>query len=128
MTITDDKQMVHISDDQHGQLTNSTNGFISYNAHHLLPVKRTNGATSGKHRVIFIKGDICVYDDVDRVIKQFGVDGVFHIAAYGMSGKSNLPAHNKLTEAVNVMGTRHVTEACRANGVKALGIMILYNR
>ena len=121
MTITEANQSVDISDDHHGQMENPTGGSISCNDHHLLPNKCTNAAASGKHQVVFIKGDICVYDDVDRAMKQFGVDGVFHIAAYGMSGNTNLAAHNKLTEAINITGTRHVTETCRANGVKALG-------
>ncbi|KJE91765.1 hypothetical protein CAOG_002855 [Capsaspora owczarzaki ATCC 30864] len=47
-----------------------------------------------------------------------GVDVVFHIASYGMSGKEQL--QHKLIYAVNVLGTESVLQAAKRCKVKAL--------
>ena len=54
-----------------------------------------------------------------------GVDGVFHVASYGMSGLEMLDA--KRTHAVNVGGTRNVLRHARRAGVPALVYTSTYN-
>lgn len=58
--------------------------------------------------IVFVQGDIRIYDQVEQAM--MGVDCVFHIASYGMSGREQL--NRQLIEAVNVQGTRNVLKAC----------------
>lgn len=43
------------------------------------------------------------------------MDGVFHVASYGMSGREMLKT--ELIRAVNVEGTRLVVDICRKHGM-----------
>uniref|UniRef100_A0A087YAV1 Short chain dehydrogenase/reductase family 42E, member 1 n=1 Tax=Poecilia formosa TaxID=48698 RepID=A0A087YAV1_POEFO len=63
--------------------------------------------------MMFMQGDIREYAQVEKAV--FGVDCVFHIASYGMSGREQLNRH--LIEAVNVQGTKNILRACVENGV-----------
>mmetsp|Transcript_37029 Transcript_37029/g.71766 ORF Transcript_37029/g.71766 Transcript_37029/m.71766 type:complete len:410 (-) Transcript_37029:156-1385(-) len=54
-----------------------------------------------------------------------GVDTVFHIASYGMSGAEGL--QNDLIERVNVQGTNAVIRTCRKHGVQRLIYTSTYN-
>lgn len=54
-----------------------------------------------------------------------GVDSVYHIASYGMSGRDQL--NRKRIEDVNVKGTDCVIEACKANDVTRLVYTSTYN-
>ncbi|KAK5873625.1 hypothetical protein PBY51_018650 [Eleginops maclovinus] len=63
--------------------------------------------------IVFVQGDIREYAQVEKAIA--GVDCVFHLASYGMSGREQLNRH--LIEAVNVQGTQNVLQACIEHGV-----------
>lgn len=54
-----------------------------------------------------------------------GVDCVFHLAAYGLSGKEMLQ-FGRIDE-VNINGTCHVLDACLEFGVRRLIYMSTYN-
>lgn len=66
--------------------------------------------------IVFVQGDICEYADVEKAVT--GVDCVFHIASYGMSGREQL--NRRLIEAVNVRGTQNILKACADRGVSRL--------
>ncbi|XP_038662261.1 short-chain dehydrogenase/reductase family 42E member 1 isoform X1 [Scyliorhinus canicula] len=73
--------------------------------------------------IVFIKGDICNYSEVEAVLRN--VDCVFHLASYGMSGREQL--NKKLIEDVNVKGTEHVIQTCLNNGIPRLLYTSTYN-
>nr|XP_043634109.1 short-chain dehydrogenase/reductase family 42E member 1 [Erigeron canadensis] len=66
--------------------------------------------------VHFVQGDIINRKDVDKALR--GVDCVFHLASFGMSGKEMLQYGR--VDDVNINGTCHVLEACHQHGVKRL--------
>ncbi|XP_005727671.1 short-chain dehydrogenase/reductase family 42E member 1 [Pundamilia nyererei] len=66
--------------------------------------------------VVFVQGDIREYPDMEKAVT--GVDCVFHIASYGMSGREQL--NRQLIEAVNVQGTQNILKACVEHGVSRL--------
>uniref|UniRef100_A0A3B4TUP4 Short chain dehydrogenase/reductase family 42E, member 1 n=2 Tax=Seriola dumerili TaxID=41447 RepID=A0A3B4TUP4_SERDU len=72
---------------------------------------------------VFVQGDIRDYAQVERAIA--GVDCVFHIASYGMSGREQLNHH--LIEAVNVQGTQNVLKGCVEHGVSRLVYTSTFN-
>ncbi|XP_076888004.1 uncharacterized protein LOC143538299 [Bidens hawaiensis] len=63
-----------------------------------------------------VKGDIINRKDVEKALR--GVDCVFHLASFGMSGKEMLQYGR--VDDVNINGTCHVLEACHEHGVKRL--------
>ncbi|KAJ0742152.1 putative 3-beta-hydroxysteroid-4-alpha-carboxylate 3-dehydrogenase (decarboxylating) [Helianthus annuus] len=69
--------------------------------------------TNGVH---CLKGDITNRKDVDKALR--GVDCVFHLASFGMSGKEMLQYGR--VDDVNINGTCHVLEVCHEQGVKRL--------
>ncbi|KPP60040.1 short-chain dehydrogenase/reductase family 42E member 1-like [Scleropages formosus] len=71
----------------------------------------------------FLKGDIREYTEVEKAAQ--GMDCVFHIASFGMSGKEQL--NRGLIEAVNLQGTEHVIRACVANGIPRLVYTSTFN-
>ncbi|CAL8349956.1 unnamed protein product [Merluccius merluccius] len=71
----------------------------------------------------FLEGDIREYAHVARAVS--GVDCVFHIASYGMSGREQL--NRRLIEEVNVRGTENVLKACVENGVRKLVYTSTFN-
>ncbi|XP_066292539.1 short-chain dehydrogenase/reductase family 42E member 1-like [Branchiostoma lanceolatum] len=71
----------------------------------------------------FIKGDITNYDVVEDACG--GMDCVYHIASYGMSGREQL--NRKLIEAVNVGGTKNIIKACCRQGVHRLVYTSTFN-
>ncbi|MEQ2286261.1 hypothetical protein AMECASPLE_000605 [Ameca splendens] len=73
--------------------------------------------------MMFVHGDIREYAQVEKAV--FGVDCVFHIASYGMSGREQLNRH--LIEAVNVQGTKNILKACVENGVSRLVYTSTFN-
>uniref|UniRef100_A0A4W5KZ17 Short chain dehydrogenase/reductase family 42E, member 1 n=1 Tax=Hucho hucho TaxID=62062 RepID=A0A4W5KZ17_9TELE len=73
--------------------------------------------------IVFLKGDIREYAQVEKAVT--GMDCVFHIASYGMSGREQL--NRKLTEEVNVQGTEHVLRACVEAGVSRLVYTSTFN-
>ncbi|MBN3309856.1 D42E1 reductase, partial [Amia calva] len=66
--------------------------------------------------MVFVHGDIREYAEVESATR--GIDCVFHIASYGMSGREQL--NQTLIEEVNVRGTEHVIRACVASAVPRL--------
>lgn len=54
-----------------------------------------------------------------------GVDCVFHIASYGMSGKEMLQTAR--VNKINIDGTRNILDACVEFGVKRLVYVSTYN-
>lgn len=77
--------------------------------------------SNSRTKVIFVKGDICNYECFNKAIKENNVDSVIHVAGYGLSGNTNMPAHDKRTFRINVFGTQNVVRSCLENGVRALG-------
>lgn len=73
--------------------------------------------------IVFVQGDIREYAHVERALA--GVDCVFHIASYGMSGREQLNQH--VIEAVNVQGTQNVLKACVELGVPRLVYTSTFN-
>lgn len=62
----------------------------------------------------------------DEIIELFeGVDCVYHMASYGMSGREQL--NRKRIESVNVGGTHNVIQACLLNDVTRLVYTSTYN-
>ncbi|RLM80759.1 hypothetical protein C2845_PM12G25150 [Panicum miliaceum] len=66
--------------------------------------------------VRIIQGDIRKKDDVGRALR--GVDCVFHLASYGMSGKEMVQAGR--ADEVNINGTCNVLDACHEHCVRRL--------
>ncbi|EDV27848.1 uncharacterized protein TRIADDRAFT_21456 [Trichoplax adhaerens] len=64
----------------------------------------------------FIQGDVRNYHELKESFK--GVDCVFHVASYGMSGREQL--NKKLIEEVNIDGTNNSINACIEANVKYL--------
>ncbi|XP_053721935.1 short-chain dehydrogenase/reductase family 42E member 1 [Synchiropus splendidus] len=73
--------------------------------------------------IVVVEGDIRDYAQVEKVSR--GVDCVFHIASYGMSGREQL--NRDLIEAVNVTGTQNVLKACVEHGVSRLVYTSTFN-
>uniref|UniRef100_A0ACD5XM97 Uncharacterized protein n=1 Tax=Avena sativa TaxID=4498 RepID=A0ACD5XM97_AVESA len=73
--------------------------------------------------VRLFQGDVRKKEDVGRVFR--GVDCVFHLASYGMSGKEMV--HAGRTEEVNINGTSNVLDACHEHGVRRLVYVSTYN-
>ncbi|KAK2853533.1 hypothetical protein Q5P01_006194 [Channa striata] len=73
--------------------------------------------------IVFMQGDIRDYAQVEKAME--GVDCVFHIASYGMSGREQLNHH--LIEAVNVQGTQNILKACIDHGVSRLVYTSTFN-
>ncbi|XP_052267366.1 short-chain dehydrogenase/reductase family 42E member 1-like isoform X1 [Dreissena polymorpha] len=68
----------------------------------------------------------CDLTDRDAVVKLLrGVDCVYHLASYGMSGREQL--NRKRIEAVNVGGTKNVIQGCLENDVTRLVYTSTYN-
>ncbi|KAI3921922.1 hypothetical protein MKX01_005611 [Papaver californicum] len=70
-----------------------------------------------------IQGDVSKNKDVAKALR--GVDCVFHLASYGMSGKEMIQAG--VLNEVNINGTCHVLDACFEFGVKRLVYVSTYN-
>lgn len=73
--------------------------------------------------ILFVQGDVRDYAQVEKAFR--GVDCVFHIASYGMSGREQL--NYPLIEAVNVRGTHNVLRACVEHGVSRLVYTSTFN-
>eukprot|EP00064_Thunnus_orientalis_P000068 superscaffoldBa00000003_g68 len=73
--------------------------------------------------IAFVQGDIRDYAQVEKAVT--GVDCVFHIASYGMSGREQLNRH--LIEAVNVQGTQNILKACVEHRVSRLVYTSTFN-
>lgn len=73
--------------------------------------------------VRIIQGDIRKKDDVRRAFR--GVDCVFHLASYGMSGKEMVQTAR--SDEVNINGTCNVLDACHEQGVRRLVYVSTYN-
>ncbi|XP_062222202.1 uncharacterized protein LOC133921376 [Phragmites australis] len=69
------------------------------------------------------QGDVRKKDDVGRAFH--GVDCVFHLASYGMSGKEMVQAGR--ADEVNINGTCNVLDACHEHGVRRLVYVSTYN-
>ncbi|XP_041849100.1 short-chain dehydrogenase/reductase family 42E member 1 [Melanotaenia boesemani] len=73
--------------------------------------------------VVFVQGDVREYGQIRKAIA--GVDCVFHIASFGMSGREQL--NRDLIEAVNVQGTENILKACIEHGVSRLVYTSTFN-
>ncbi|XP_077215673.1 NAD(P)-binding Rossmann-fold superfamily protein [Tasmannia lanceolata] len=76
-----------------------------------------------KSGVRCIQGDVCQKKDVERALR--GTDCVFHLAAYGMSGKEMLQVGH--VDAVNITGTCNILDTCLEFGVRRLVYVSTYN-
>ena len=77
--------------------------------------------SNSRTHVMFVKGDVCNYDCLNKTVKLHNVDSVIHVAGYGLSGNTNMQAHDKRTFRINVFGTQNVVRTCLENDVRALG-------
>ncbi|XP_022133874.1 short-chain dehydrogenase/reductase family 42E member 1 [Momordica charantia] len=75
------------------------------------------------HGVNIIQGNVTSKKDVERALR--GVDCVFHLAAYGLSGKEMLQVGR--IDEVNINGTCHVLDACLQFGIRRLIYLSTYN-
>ncbi|CAK7345976.1 unnamed protein product [Dovyalis caffra] len=75
------------------------------------------------HGVQLIRGDLTRQKDVEKALR--GVDCVFHLASYGMSGKEMLQFGR--VDEVNINGTCLVLEACLQFEIKRLVYVSTYN-
>ncbi|GLU00105.1 hypothetical protein SLE2022_174980 [Rubroshorea leprosula] len=75
------------------------------------------------HGVQCFQGDLVNKNDVEKALQ--GVDCVFHLASYGMSGKEMLQLGR--VDGVNINGTCHVLEACLQLGITRLVYVSTYN-
>ncbi|KAG8059643.1 hypothetical protein GUJ93_ZPchr0002g23146 [Zizania palustris] len=73
--------------------------------------------------VRFFQGDVRKKEDVGRALR--GVDCVFHLASYGMSGKEMVQSGR--ADEVNINGTCNVLDTCHENGVRRLVYVSTYN-
>ncbi|TKY57575.1 Short-chain dehydrogenase/reductase family 42E member 1 [Spatholobus suberectus] len=73
--------------------------------------------------VLCIQGDVARKEDVERALR--GADCVFHLAAFGMSGKEMLQFGR--VDEVNINGTCRVLDACLDLGIKRLVYCSTYN-
>merc|ERR1712224_638129 len=74
-------------------------------------------------RLRFIKTDIT---DCSLVSKAcVGINYVFHVASFGLSGKTQLDS--VLTHEINIKGTENIIKACQEHGVKNLVYTSSYN-
>jgi CDP-glucose 4,6-dehydratase len=69
-------------------------------------------------RVHTVPGDICAEGLVTRVLAEYGVTDVFHLAAQTLVSVANRSPRS--TFESNVRGTWMLLEACRAEGVEAV--------
>ncbi|XP_078347029.1 short-chain dehydrogenase/reductase family 42E member 1-like [Oculina patagonica] len=72
-----------------------------------------------------VQGDITRKEDVEKIFSGQHLDAVFHSASYGMSGREQL--NKKQIEKVNILGTKHVIEACCQYNVPHLVYTSTYN-
>ena len=63
------------------------------------------------HRMVTVPGDIEDYDLLERVINEYEVEVVFHLAAQAIVGVAN--ENPRSTFSTNIAGTWNVLEACR---------------
>ncbi len=77
----------------------------------------------GSERLKFIACDLRDASSVSSALT--GVDTVFHLASYGMSGREML--HTALIRSVNIGGTENVLAACRERGVARCIYVSTYN-
>lgn len=70
-----------------------------------------------------MQGDVREYAQVEKAVS--GMDCVFHLASYGMSGREQL--NKQLIEAVNVQGTQNILRACVEHGVSRLVYTSTFN-
>ncbi|XP_068648127.1 uncharacterized protein [Aristolochia californica] len=76
-----------------------------------------------KSGVRCIQGDVCQKANVGRALR--GADCVFHLAAFGMSGKEMLQVGR--VDEVNINGTCNVLDMCLELGVRRLVYVSTYN-
>ncbi|EXB56270.1 Short-chain dehydrogenase/reductase family 42E member 1 [Morus notabilis] len=75
------------------------------------------------HGVHIIQGDIAQKKDVEKALR--GVDCVFHLASFGMSGKEMMQFSR--VDQVNINGTCHILDACLEFGIQRLVYVSTYN-
>ncbi|XP_060116539.1 putative short-chain dehydrogenase/reductase family 42E member 2 [Heteronotia binoei] len=68
-------------------------------------------------RAVFFQGDVRDYETVFKACE--GVDCVFHVASYGMSGSEQLQS-KELIESINVGGTKTVIKVCLQRNISRL--------
>ncbi|KAK3593618.1 hypothetical protein CHS0354_025510 [Potamilus streckersoni] len=91
--------------------------------HHVLLIDLRPPIWTLHNDMEFIQVDITDYSALEEVFA--GVDCVYHMASYGMSGREQL--NKKLIEAVNVQGTENVIQACIKHNVTRLVYTSTYN-
>lgn len=77
----------------------------------------------GENRLKFVR---CEIDQLDSFLSQLdGIDAVFHLASYGMSGREMLDKDR--IQKVNLIGTKNILQACRLKSIRKLIYCSTYN-
>lgn len=96
---------------------------LAAHGHRVLLVDLREPIWTLKQNMEFFECDLTNYKVVESLFQ--GVDCVYHMASFGMSGREQLD--RKRIEAVNVGGTSNVIQACLANDVTRLVYTSTYN-
>ena len=74
----------------------------------------------------YVQLDITDREAVSKVLKEISPDAVIHCAAWTAVDAAEEEANRDKVHAINVDGTRHIAEACRALGCKMMYISTDY--
>jgi CDP-glucose 4,6-dehydratase len=86
-------------------------------------IRRDEPAVTGlglmevEHRISSVSGDICAPGLIERVLTEYDVDSVFHLAAQTLVGTANRAPLE--TFETNIRGTWLLLEACRRQSVES---------
>ena len=69
-----------------------------------------------------VRGDICHQPLLERILGEYEIDTVFHLAAQAIVGAAL--RNPLLTFESNIRGTYHVLEACRVHAKLVKGVVI----
>lgn len=108
----------------HGLLGSWLTGALLGEGHEVVVVKRDRPVASAfdllglSDRVAIVHGDICDDGLIARVLGEYEVDSVFHLAAQTQVGTANRSPRS--TFETNIRGTWILLEACRGHGVSSV--------
>jgi CDP-glucose 4,6-dehydratase len=108
----------------HGLLGSWLVGALLQAGVRVVAIRRDEPAVTGlglmglEDRITTVAGDICAPDLIERVLSEYDVDSVFHLAAQTLVGTaSRAPVP---TFETNIRGTWLLLEACRRQGVESV--------
>ncbi|HZE06852.1 MAG TPA: NAD-dependent epimerase/dehydratase family protein, partial [Solirubrobacteraceae bacterium] len=108
----------------HGLLGSWLIAALVARGHRVVTIRRDEPAVSAldllglAERIDVVRGDICDEGLVARVLNEYDVESVFHLAAQTLVGTANRSPVS--TFETNVRGTWLLLEACRAHGTRSV--------